>query len=84
MKCVQIFIWSWCVEARVPLTFPKEWKVATASVADTPDMSTLEIQRAIAKPIGGEGIRGLAEGKKSAAIVVDDLTRPTQAYRFLP
>ena len=55
-----------------------------ASMADGPDLSQAEIRNAFQNPIGQEFIRRLAEGKKTAAIAVDDLTRPTQAHRFLP
>lgn len=53
-------------------------------MADGKDVSQAEIRKAFANPIGQEPIRKLAEGKKTAVIAVDDLTRPTQAYRFLP
>jgi nickel-dependent lactate racemase len=53
-------------------------------MADGPDVSQGEIRKAFQNPIGQDTIRRLAEGKKTAAIAVDDLTRPTQAYRFLP
>jgi len=53
-------------------------------MADGPDLSQAEIRKAFQNPIGQETIRRLAEGKKTAVIAVDDLTRPTQAYRFLP
>jgi nickel-dependent lactate racemase len=53
-------------------------------MADGPDVGQGEIRRAFQNPLGQDAIRRLAEGKKTAAIAVDDLTRPTQAYRFLP
>ena len=53
-------------------------------MADGPDVGQADIRQTFANPIGQETIRRLAEGKKTAAIAVDDLTRPTQAYRFLP
>jgi len=53
-------------------------------MADGPDVGQAEIRKAFANPIAQETIRKLAEGKKTAAIAIDDLTRPTQAYRFLP
>jgi nickel-dependent lactate racemase len=53
-------------------------------MAGAPDVGQAMIRRAFARPIGQEPIRRLAEGKRTAAIAVDDLTRPTQAHRFLP
>lgn len=74
----------WRGNKNIPLTFPNHWKVHKASLADGPDISQAEIRKAFQNPIGQETIRRLAEGKKTAVIAVDDLTRPTQAYRFLP
>ena len=84
MKKVTIPWGCWRGNKSLPLTFPNNWKISMASMADGPDLSQAEIQKAFQNPIGQETIRSLAEGKKTAAIAVDDLTRPTQAYRFLP
>lgn len=84
MKTVTIPWGCWRGNKQLPLSFPKNWKVTMASMADGPDVSQAEIRRAFHSPIGQESIRKLAAGRKTAAIAVDDLTRPTQAYRFLP
>jgi nickel-dependent lactate racemase len=84
MKSVTIPWGCWRGNKSLPLTFPQNWKVSVAAMADRPDVGQAEIRRAFANPIGQETIRRLAEGAKTAAIAVDDLTRPTQAYRFLP
>ncbi len=84
MKKVEIPWGCWRGAKSLPLTFPNNWKVSLAPMEDGPDVSQAEIAKAFRNPIGQETIRRMAEGKKSAAIAVDDLTRPTQAYRFLP
>jgi nickel-dependent lactate racemase len=84
MQNVEIPWGAWRGNKKKHLSFPKNWKVTMASMADREDVSQAEIRRAFANPIGQETIRKLAEGKKTAAIAVDDLTRPTQAFRFLP
>jgi len=84
MKSVAIPWGCWRGNRALPLTFPTKWKVQMVRMADGPDVGQAEIRKAFANPIGQETIRKLAEGKKTAAIAVDDLTRPTQAYRFLP
>ena len=43
-----------------------------------------EIRRALDNPIGTPRLREIARGKKSAVIVVNDITRPTATYRLLP
>ena len=84
MRSVAIPWKCWYGNKALPLTFPAKWKVQMVSMADGPDVGQADIRKAFANPIGQEPIRKLAEGKKTAAIAVDDLTRPTQAYRFLP
>jgi nickel-dependent lactate racemase len=43
-----------------------------------------EIRRALDNSIGTPRLREIARGKKSAVIVVNDITRPTATYRLLP
>lgn len=75
---------AWRGNKNLPLSFPDNWKIIAAPMADGKDVNREEIKKAFADPIGQEPICKLAEGKKTAAIAVDDLTRPTQAHRFLP
>jgi nickel-dependent lactate racemase len=84
MRKVEIPWGCWRGNRSLPLTFPNNWKVVMAPMAGGPDLSQAEIRKAFQNPIGADTIRRLAEGKKTAAIAVDDLTRPTQAHRFLP
>ena len=66
------------------LHFPDGWDVAVHPPADGPDIGDEGIARAFASPIGTPPIAELARGKRSAAIVVDDLSRPTPAHRLVP
>ncbi len=84
MKSVTIPWGCWYGPQALELTFPATWKIHLASMADGPDLGPAEIVKALATPIGQVPIRKLAEGKQTATIAVDDLTRPTQAHRFLP
>ena len=47
-------------------------------------MDDAAIRRAFAEPIGTDRLSHLARGKGSAAILVDDLSRPTPAARIVP
>jgi len=84
MKSTTIPWGAWGRNRPLSLHFPRAWKITVASMADAKDISHSAIAKAFANPIAQEPIRRLAEGKRSAVIAVDDLTRPTQAYRFLP
>jgi nickel-dependent lactate racemase len=42
------------------------------------------VAEALRNPIASPPLRELAEGKKSAAVLVSDVTRPCPSYKFLP
>jgi len=83
-KPVRIPWGSWFGDTEVTLEFPGSWDVGFHPPADGPDIGEEGIRRAFANPIGTPRISDLARGKRSAVIVVDDLSRPTPAYRVLP
>lgn len=68
----------------IELDFPDAWNVRVYPSKDGPDIGEDGIATAFADPIGTPRIADLARGKRSAAIVVDDLSRPTPAERLVP
>ncbi len=66
------------------LTFPDEWDLNVFPMNDGPAVEDESIREAFSNPIGTETLRNIAKGKKTAVIVVDDLSRPTPAYKILP
>ena len=75
---------AWYGDEELTLNFPRGWEVEVLGPKDAPALSDIQIQRAFAEPIGTARIAELAKGKKSAAIVVDDLSRPTPAAAVVP
>jgi nickel-dependent lactate racemase len=75
---------AWFGDEELTLTFPAGWEVTTLGPRDAPKLSEAEIEAAFGAPIGTPRIAELARGKRSAAIVVDDLSRPTPAAEVLP
>ncbi len=75
---------AWYGDEELTLDFPTGWEVKVLGPKDAPALSTSEIERAFAEPIGTPRISELARGKRSAAIVVDDLSRPTPAAQIIP
>ena len=75
---------SWFGDVDRTLTFPAGWDVHVCACEDAPALSSAEITAAFDSPIGTPRIRDAAKGKASAAIVVDDLSRPTPAADMLP
>ncbi len=84
MQRVDIPWGAWYNTDPFPLQFPDDWNVETAKMADAPEISDDDLRKSFAQPIGTPRIAEMARGKRTIAIAVDDLTRPTQAYRFVP
>jgi len=77
--------WSMWYDTRTfDLTFPDSWELTVSHMKGGPDIGDDGIRRALAEPIGAPRLRDVARGRRDAAILVDDLTRPTPAYRILP
>lgn len=75
---------AWYGDEELTLSFPTGWDVKMLSPRDAPALSDAQIEQAFAEPIGTERIAQLAKGKRSAAIIVDDLSRPTPAAQVIP
>jgi lactate racemase len=58
--------------------------VQVSHIQGGPDIGDAGIRQAFAAPIGASRLRDLARGRRDAAILIDDLTRPTPSYRVLP
>ena len=75
---------AWYGEAKCELSFPDGWQVTAAEMRGGPDIGDAGIRAAFAHPLGAPPLRDVARGHRSAVILVDDLSRPTPAYRLLP
>jgi len=84
MKIVSIPWGMWYGDNKFDLSFPDSWQVVVAKMKGGPDIGDEGIRRAFAEPIGSPPLRELAKGRRDAAILIDDLTRPTPSYRTLP
>lgn len=75
---------AWFGDREVRLAFPDGWDVTVYPQRGAPEMTDAAIREAVAKPFGSRPLREVAKGKKSVAIIVDDLSRPTPAWRIIP
>ncbi len=75
---------AWAGDTETTLVFPDSWDVVTCGPVDAPKATRAEIETAFNNPIGSQTISDLARGRESAAIIVDDLSRPTPASEILP
>ena len=70
-----------------PFEFPKSWDIhffEPDRAAEMQPLSDAEIGEGVRTPIGASALRKLAESRKDAVIIVDDLSRPTPAYAVIP
>ena len=84
MKTVSVPWGMWYSESKFDLAFPESWDVTVARMKGGPDIGDEGIRRAFAEPVGAPSLHQVAEGRRDAAILIDDLTRPTPSYRVLP
>jgi nickel-dependent lactate racemase len=68
------------------IELPDEWDVEHCPMqgAERAALTLEEMEAAILNPIGTPRLRDLAEGKKRAVILFDDMTRPTRIYELAP
>lgn len=75
---------AWYGEHEMELGFPSDWPVTAVCLADAPEEDPRAISRALRRPIGAPPLRKLARGRRSASIVVEDITRPFPTAEVLP
>ena len=80
----KIYSHAWYGDEEITLTFPENWEVIMVAPKDAPKLSDAGIEAAFGQPIGTPRIEEMARGKSSAAIIVDDLSRPTPAATVIP
>ena len=63
----------------IPIAFPDNWDVHISKIHgyDTPALTEAQIAEKVHAAIGAKPISEGAAGKKSAVIIIDDITRPT-------
>lgn len=66
---------------------PRSWNIEIFEPDGAEEMRPLsndEIRRELQQAIGTEPLRELAEGRRDAVIIVDDLSRPTPTFAIIP
>ncbi|HEX6970739.1 MAG TPA: lactate racemase domain-containing protein, partial [Limnochordia bacterium] len=84
MQRVRIPWAAWYGEGTYELTFPEGWEITVAEMKGGRDIGDDGIRAALERPIGSPRLADIARGRRTAAILIDDLSRPTPAYRLLP
>ena len=66
------------------MTFPDDWDLNLIAFEERPVLTQDQLRQAFHQPIGSPRIAELAQGKKSAVLIADDLTRPTPTSEVMP
>lgn len=75
---------AWCGDRTISLVLPKEWEIVRAGGNPLDPLSDEEIRKKIQSPVQASSLKILAQKRKSAVIIIDDIMRPTPTARILP
>jgi nickel-dependent lactate racemase len=86
MQIISVPSHLWYENEERELTFPDRWKIQNLNSPgfEKPGLNSKQIKEKIDHPIGGLPLEELAQGKKQAVIVFDDMTRPTPVKDVAP
>ena len=81
----EIFVpWAaWYGKAPFKMEFPDHWEVEVHHMRGGPDIGDAGIRQGLQEAIGAPPLREFARGRSSAAILVDDLSRPDAGFSAL-
>lgn len=75
---------AWYETGSRTLSFPERFSLFSAEAPQARGLSPDAIREALESPIASPRLGEISRGRKSAAVAVDDLTRPTPAGSLLP
>jgi lactate racemase len=84
VKNVELLSHAWHGDRPLIVQFPEDWDVTVIKGDEMRAVSNEEILHALRSPIGAKSLAELAASRKSALLLVDDLTRPTPIQKLLP
>ncbi|MDH4351951.1 MAG: lactate racemase domain-containing protein [Gemmatimonadota bacterium] len=84
MKHVEVHTGAWHGDRRLQLSFPDSWNVEVVGQSAGPALDRAAMQRALQSPIGTPRLAELAGKCRTAAIIIDDISRPTPTADILP
>jgi len=75
---------QWYEQSTRTLTFPDHWDVRYCSMEHQEPLTRSQLMEKLEQPIGTERLEDLARNRKSACIIIDDISRPTPGALLLP
>lgn len=83
MTSVVVSVGAWGGDRRLTLTFPSTWDVHVIGESPGAALDAAAMRTRLQAPIGTARLAELARGRKSAAIIIDDISRPTPTADLL-
>ena len=71
-------------DSSIELKVPDNWELRICAPEVFPTLNDDQLRKCFAEPIGASRLRKIARGKKTAAVVVEDVTRPMRVDRLVP
>ena len=84
MKEVELLSAAWYGDKPIIINFPSSWKVVVVGSENIPALTEDQIRERINNPIGSPRLSVLASKRNRAAIIIDDITRPTPTAKLIP
>lgn len=69
---------AWHGDTTRRLEVPASWRVINLTMVDAPALPYAAVERALQSPVDALPLERIAAGRRTAAIAIDDTTRPTQ------
>ncbi len=83
MKEVELLTAAWFGDSPITINFPSSWEVNVVGEISTPALTDDEIREVFNNPMGGPRLSVLARKRNRAAIIIDDITRPTPTAKLI-
>jgi nickel-dependent lactate racemase len=74
----------WHSRARLGLDWPDRWTARVCEMADAPRLEDAGVASRLAEPVAGPPLAELARRGGRCCVLIDDMTRPTPAWRIVP
>jgi nickel-dependent lactate racemase len=84
MRKVPLLSGAWFGDHTIEIAFPSAWDVTVVGRKEVRALSEGEMRERLRRPFGTPPLAELARGRRRAAIVIDDITRPTPTASILP
>lgn len=75
---------QWYEQSTRTLTFPDGWDVRCCAMNHLPPLTRAQLLEKLDRPAGTDRLEDLARNRRSACIVIDDISRPTSGAVLLP